>query len=317
MIIEDSQSVAAMDAPVGRQGKYMRTNYVLVTPVYNEEAIIGKVIESVIAQTVRPKAWFIVNDGSTDSSPEIIHRYESAHAFIQCLSLRREDIETYYSRRVYVVLEGIKKAREVGYDYIGVLDGDITLEPDYYESILKKFDEDPKLGIATGISLFPIQGKMVCPPMDSLHTPGSIQMFRKDCYDQIGGYTPLKYGGDDTLCEITARMHGWKTRNFPELVSYQHRQVGTGDGRGILKARFRQGLTDYNVASHPIFMISKTLRRMFVESPFVIGSLTRFAGYLYGFCIREKCTIPTDVRRYIRKEQLQRVFGFLRSGKTS
>jgi poly-beta-1,6-N-acetyl-D-glucosamine synthase len=295
----------------------MKTNYVLVTPVYNEGDLIEKVMKSVIAQTIRPTVWVIVNDGSTDQSLEIIRRYESSHSFIRCLSLRREDIETYYSRRVYVVLEGIQEAKKTDYDFIGVLDGDTTLEPNYYESILQKFDQDPTLGIATGISLFPIKGKLVCPPMDSLHTPGSIQMFRKDCYDQVGGYTPLKFGGDDTLCEIAARMHGWKTRNFPELVSYQHRYVGTGDGRGILKARFRQGLTEFNVATHPVFMIAKTLRRILIEPPYVIGSLVRLAGYLYGHCSREKCVIPEDVKRYIRKEQLGRVFGFLRTGKTS
>jgi poly-beta-1,6-N-acetyl-D-glucosamine synthase len=295
----------------------MKTGYILVTPVYNEGANIEKVIESVVAQTIRPKVWVIVNDGSIDRSPEIIRRFEAFHSFIRCLSLRREDIETYYSRRVYVVLAGIEEAKKTDYDYLGVLDGDITLEPDYYESILKKFDQDPTLGIATGISLFPVNGKLICPPMDTMHTPGSIQMFRRDCYDRIGGYTPLKYGGDDSLCEITARMHGWKTRNFPELVSYQHRYVGTGDGRGILKARFRQGLTDYNIATHPVFMFAKTLRRFFIESPFVIGSLTRFAGYLYGYCIREKCVIPKEIRRYIRKEQLGRIFGVLPKAKIS
>jgi hypothetical protein len=102
-------------------------------------------------------------------------------------------------------------------------------------------------------------------------------------------------------------MHGWQTWSFPDLKAVHQRPVGTGDGRSILRAKFRQGLTDYCLATHPVFMMAKCLRRCFRERPYGGAGLARLAGFAYGYLVHERRQIVDDARRYVRKEQMRRL----------
>ena len=290
----------------------MKKDYVLITPAYNEERLIDGLIKSVIAQTILPQKWIIVDDVSTDTTGEMIKRYAGQYDFITYLRLPRGEEATYYGRRTNVVLNGYEAIKNLRFDFLGVLDADITLGPDYYEGILQEFEQYPKLGIAAGIFLYENKGRLEQALMDRLCTSGSHQVFRRECYEQIGGYISLKHGGDDSLVDIMARMYGWKTWSFDKYPVVQCRTVGTGDGRSILQARFRQGLTEYGIATHPVFMLAKSLRRAFLEKPYIVGSSARLAGFLYGYLLREKRTLPPEVVRFVRKEQIGRLWSCVR-----
>jgi hypothetical protein len=287
----------------------MNNAYILVTPVHNEEKLIGQVIESVAAQTILPKKWIIVDDGSTDDSPRIIKRYENKHAFISYLRFNEHRHESYYSRRVSVVLYGVETTKNLEYDFFGVLDGDITLEKTYYEAILQEFERNIKLGVASGVYVNKRGDNFQPVLIDANHVPGGIQMFRRQCYEEIGGYIPQKYGGDDSCAEIMARMRGWETRSFPKCRVIHHRPTGTMCGTSVIRARFHQGLTEYGIATHPLFMVAKSIRRAVLEKPYFIGSIARLFGFLYGYCMREERRFPPEVIRFVRKEQMRRLFG--------
>lgn len=291
----------------------MRKDYVLITPARNEEKNIERTIKSVVTQTIIPKKWIIVDDGSTDKTHEIIKRYESEYDFITFLRTEHTNTETYYGHRTRAVLAGYEKIKTLEYNFLGVLDADIFLGPKYYEGILTEFERDPKLGLAAGTFEYEINGHREKSHMAQLYTSGSHHVFRRECYEAIGGYIPLKNGGDDSLADIMTRMHGWKTWSFDEHMVIQRRFVGTVD-RSILRARFRQGLTDYGIATHPLFMLAKLFRRAFIERPYFTGSLARLAGFLYGYWHREKRKICPEAIRFVRKEQMQRLL-YWRRGK--
>jgi len=286
----------------------MKTKYVLITPVYNEEELIEQTIESVIAQTILPKRWIIVDDSSTDRTFEIIKRYEAQHDFITSFQLERKDIASYYSHRTLVFSAGYERIKSLEYDFICSLDADISLGPRYYERILEEFDKNPQLGIASGIYVDKVGGRLRKILIDKIHCPGAVTVFRRECYEVIGGYIPLEYGGDDSCAEIMARMNGWETRSFSQYQVIHHRPVGIGDERSILRARFRQGLTEYGIATHPLFMLAKSLRRAVLEKPYLVGSIARFVGFLVGYLLREKRKIPPEAMRFVRKEQIRRLW---------
>ncbi len=290
----------------------MKKTYVLITPAHNEEENIEKAIESVVSQTIIPKKWIIVNDRSTDGTDEIIKKYEIRHDFITSIKLTSDDVGTYYSHRTHAVLEGYKRIRNLKFDFLGVLDADITLRPTYYEAILAEFEKHPKLGIAAGMFVYEVNNRYEKSLMSPLYTSGSHQVFRRECYEAIGGYIPLKYGGDDSLADIMARMYGWKTWSYDEHPVIQHRFVGTGDGRSILRARFQQGLTEYGIATLPLFMLAKLFRRAFLEKPYFIGSLARLVGFLYGYWRHEERKLPDGVIRFVREEQIKRLLSWRR-----
>ena len=285
----------------------MKTDYALITPAYNESEFIEETIKSVVAQTILPMKWIIVDDGSTDTTVEIVRRYERDYDYIECIRCQREPNRSYYGSNVYAINEGYQRVKDLTFDYLAILDADMILCPNYYEEIFKRFDMNKDIGIATGTYLEKIDQGLTEALIDRRSTPKALQVFRRACYDQIGGYIPCKNGGEDSCAEVTARMYGWQTWSFRDIQTIHQRPLGARGDRSVLRVQFRQGLADYCLATHPMFMFVKCLRRCLVEKPYLRSGLVRFAGFLYGYLIREQRQIPDDVRKYLRKEQLKRL----------
>jgi biofilm PGA synthesis N-glycosyltransferase PgaC len=288
----------------------MGEQYAIVTPAYNEAGHIARTIESVIRQTILPIRWVIVDDGSTDETAAAIHSYARTYSFIRYVRRQRAKDDAYFASNVYALMEGVRHLRDLGYEFLAVLDADITLPPDYYERILQQFRADPKLGVASGIYENLVNGRLQKVLSDRRSTPKAIQVFRRACFEQIGGYVPLVHGGEDTCACVMARMHGWTTWSFPELKAVHQRPAGIRNARGLLRTRFRQGLCEYGLSTHPLFMVVKSLRRCLLEPPLLVGGILRLGGYLYGYLKREPCQIPAEVAAYARQEQINRVLYF-------
>lgn len=287
--------------------------YVIITPAYNETGYIEQTIRGVLAQSIVPRKWVIVDDGSTDNTAEVIQQYAKRHEWIQYVYRKKESAHSYYASNVYAIQQGINeiqnsKFQTQNFNYLAILDADISLPKDYYEQILSRFNQDEKLGIASGIYQDLVNGKLRKVLNDRRSTPKAIQVFRRECFEQIGGFLPLKYGGEDTCSCVMARMNGWKTWSFPELCVVHNKPVGMGHAGNMLKIRFRNGLNDYGLATHPLFMLAKSLRRCVREYPLIVGGLARMVGFIYGYCLRPKRQIPDDVIHFIRKEQITRLF---------
>lgn len=286
--------------------------YIIITPAYNEAAYIECTIRSVLAQSILPYKWVIVDDGSTDDTAKIIQQYTAKYRWIQYIYRAKEPSENYYASNVYAIMTGYTQVKTNNYDFLAVLDADITLPKNYYEQIFDRFRQDERLGVASGVYQDLVNGKLYTVLNDRRSTPKAIQVFRKNCFEQIGGYLPLKYGGEDTCSCVMARMNGWKSWSFPELCVVHNKPVGTGHASNMLKVRFRNGLNEYGLATHPLFMLFKSLGRCIKERPIISGGMARITGFLYGYCLREKRQIPDEVVRFIRKEQTGRLFNFNR-----
>jgi len=137
----------------------------------------------------------------------------------------------------------------------------------------------------------------------SRSVPGATLLFRRQCFKDTGGYIPLKYGGEDTVAGVVARMHGWGVESFPDLKVYHHRRTRSGDGNH-LSGRFREGEMDYSIGSHPLYQSAKIFSRLW-EKPYLFGSLTRASGYFWASLCREARIVPEDVVHFLRKEQLE------------
>jgi poly-beta-1,6-N-acetyl-D-glucosamine synthase len=284
--------------------------YVIITPAHNEEAFIEKTIESVINQTVRPAKWIIVNDSSTDRTCEIVERYVSHHDFIQLIKVKRE-AGRHFGNKVRAFNHGVAALLGSGYDYIGNLDADISIGSDYFEKILPEFDKDPKLGIAGGIVYTKIHNNFVTHDETLDSVGGAVQMFRRTCFEEIGGYLALPFGGIDAAAEITARMRGWKVRKFPENRVFEHRRTGTAVS-GPLAARIKEGRRFYSLGYGFVFYLVRCLYRL-KDRPFVLGSAAALLGYLDSMIRLRPVVLSREAVLYLRAEQrgkLRRTLGF-------
>jgi glycosyltransferase involved in cell wall biosynthesis len=281
-----------------------RKQYVLITPARNEEGNIERLIESVLSQTILPKKWIIVSDGSTDRTDKIVAGYAEKHELIHPVSTGKQGRGDFASKAL-AFKAGYEKLGDAAYEFLGNLDADLSFDADYFERILGHFEADPKLGIAGGI-IWELVGNRFVPSRTSLNSvAGAVQLFRRECYQSIGGYIPLEKGGIDAAAQIMARMRGWRVQTFPELLVRHHRRVLTGSSR-ILSTRFREGMTNYLLGYHPFFQIMSCSYRV-IDRPYLVGTLHVFAGYIWASLQRHKRAVPDDVVKFLRSEQMARL----------
>jgi poly-beta-1,6-N-acetyl-D-glucosamine synthase len=287
-------------------GKDMQTErYVLITAARNEGAYIANTLEAVVSATRRPSRWVVVSDGSTDRTDEIVRDFARRHDFIELLRLDRPNARS-FSSKAFALNAAYEVIRRIEFDFIGILDGDVSVPPDYYDALIAQFEAYPRMGLAGGVIVEDDGGRWELRRSDPLKdVAGAIQFFRRECYDDIGGLIPLRWGGIDTASNVMARQKGWDVRVFCNLRVRHHRPTGTA-GVTPHRSRFRGGMRDYSLGYHPLFEIGKCCRRI-LERPYLTGSASHLGGYLWGMLTAHKPAMPVDFVRYLRREQMLRM----------
>jgi len=282
--------------------------YVLITPARNERTFIEGTLQSVVAQTVKPEQWVIVSDGSTDGTDEIVTRYMRDHAWIDLVRMPEHRDRT-FAAKVACVNTGYARLSGIPFDMIGCLDADITFGPDYFEYLLARFREEPGLGVA-GTPFVEDEVHYDYRFTNIEHVSGACQLFRKECYDAIGGYVPIKGGGIDVLAVRMARMKGWRTRTFTERSCYHHRKMGTGT-TGKVRALFKLGKEDYYLGGHPLWQAVRSVYQL-TRRPYVIGAVMLLFGYLWAAARGMERPVSVELMEFHRREQMQRLKKALR-----
>lgn len=283
--------------------------YVLISPAWNEAAFIEQTIKSLIIQTIRPIRWVIVSDGSTDGTDDIVKRYTDQYEWIELVRMP-ERSERHFAGKVHAFNAGYERVKNLKYDIIGNLDADISFDEGYFAFLLSKFAEDPHLGVGgTPFSEGSQQYDYRFTNID--HVSGACQLFRRECFESIGGYQPIKGGGIDWVAVTTARMKGWRTRTFCEKICIHNRPIGTAQNTD-LSARFRLGRKDYYLGGHLLWEFFRSLYQM-KNKPYILGGLLLFSGYVWAFLCKVEKPVSPELIRFCQKEQMDRLKAFLLS----
>ena len=283
--------------------------YILITPARNEAAFIEQTIKSVIQQTILPLKWVIVSDGSTDGTDEIVKKYKANHDWIELVRMP-ERKERHFAGKVHAFDAGYAKVKDLNYDIIGNLDADITFEKDYISFLLEKFDKNLRIGVCG--TPFKEESQQYDYRFTSIdHVSGACQLFRRKCFESIGGYVPLKVGGIDLVAVITARMKGWQTRTFTEKTSVHHRKTQSGKHNSLMRT-FRSGYHDYLMGGSPIWQVFRSMYQM-SKSPLIVGGSFLLAGYFRAMLMRAEQPVSREFVAFRRKEQMSRLREFLRA----
>jgi poly-beta-1,6-N-acetyl-D-glucosamine synthase len=260
---------------------------------------------------VRPLRWIIVSDCSTDRTDEMVRKCAEEHQFIELLRLT-EVHERNFGAQVKAINRGFAEMKDVPYEFIGNLDSDVSFGPTYFEDLLARFEADERLGLAGGD---------ICEEQDGVFKPRrlnsrqsvahAVQLFRRECFEEFGGYLALPYGGPDWHANVVCRMNGWHVYSFPELMVSHHRPTGGAEGR--VRSLYRQGRMDYSLGTHPVFEIARSARR-FRSRPYVVGGLVRLFGYTSACCEREKRAVSDRFVKFLRDEEMKRLRRFVSGG---
>jgi biofilm PGA synthesis N-glycosyltransferase PgaC len=280
-----------------------RLKYVLITPARNEGKYIRLTLESMAAQTYPPLRWVIVSDGSTDKTDEIVSEFTRTNNWIELVRLP-EGRDRSFAAKVTAFNAGFDRVKDLQFDVIGSLDADISFEPDYFEFLLDRFAAFPRLGV--GGTPFVEHGTHYDYRFTNVeHVSGACQMFRRECFADIGGYIPIRGGGIDWTAVTTARMKGWQTRTFTEKTCLHHRPMGTGNG-SRLGGFFRHGQKDYYLGGHPVWQMARCAYQI-TRSPYVVGGAALLGGYVWAALSRRDRPIPQELIAFHRREQMTRL----------
>lgn len=276
--------------------------YVVISPVRNEEDYIQLTLDSVISQTIKPIKWIIVDDGSQDKTAQIAQRYLNKFSWIYLLTLSNRG----FRQRG----EGVINAFNAGFalvnfkfDFIAKLDGDVSFQHDYFERLFDYFKSNPALGIAGGGIYIKEKNSWVLERVPSDHVRGATKVYRRKCFEDIKGLQPV--GGWDSIDEIKAQMKGWETRSFEDLIVFHHRPLGQADGK--LSTMVKSGVSSYVRGYHPLAMLFRGAVRAIKDRPILLSGLAMWWGYLKSWLINSPQFDDPELVAYYRKKTLRRL----------
>ncbi len=278
----------------------------LITPARDEAPHIERTIRAVAAQTRPPDLWLIADDGSSDQTPELLRELAPSVPFLRVLHApQRPDGAGADRLAVAAEARAFNWALETvdldGFTHLGKLDADVELPPDYFERLLERFLEQPALGISGGVLVEPGRRGWRPTSVPAYHVRGALKLYDRRCFEQIGGITERL--GWDTIDETYARMHGFETHSFPEIVARHHRPVGSADG--TLRGYARHGLCAYVLRYGFPWVLARSLK-VATQRPYGLSGAAFLYGFLRGFLRSEPKVEDARFKRFVRRELRER-----------
>ncbi|MAT84338.1 MAG: glycosyl transferase family 2 [Gammaproteobacteria bacterium] len=284
----------------------MRNRYLLITPCRDEADYLQHTIDSVASQTVPPAKWVVVDDGSTDETPQILARAVEQYPFIEVV--RREDrgrravgpgvIDAFYA--------GLEAVNLDDYDFVCKLDGDLEFQPRYFERLMELMAEDPLLGNVSGKLYLRYGDRLVEERLRDDNAIGPSKFYRTECFKAMGGFVrQVSWDGiDGHMC----RLHGWipAAREEPELQVIHLRRMGSSE-ISFWEGRKRWGRGKYFMGSRFYYVLAQAFYRMF-ERPYIISGIGIVVGYLQAVRARETRYENPDYLKFFRRYELESLF---------
>jgi glycosyltransferase involved in cell wall biosynthesis len=281
----------------------MQTKYIIISPVRDEEKHIEKTINSIIAQSIRPAEWIIVNDGSQDNTGIIIDKYAEQYNWIKAVHRPDRGVRVAGSGVIEAFYAGYERIQTNNWEYIIKLDGDLSFEADYFKKCFEYFMLDKHLGVGGGDIYNIIDDVPVLEKNPKFHVRGATKIYRREAWEDIGEL--IKAPGWDTLDEVKANMMGWKSYSFSDLKVYHYRVTGGADGQW--RSSVKDGLANYITGYHPLFMIIKCMIRVIREKPFMVDGLGHLYGFIKGYVTKVPQIDNKDLIAYVRKQQIYKI----------
>ena len=282
-------------------------DYIIIMPAFNEEENIADTLNALIQQTLLPKRLIVVNDGSSDATPQIVETYRREYPWMELVN---NNIKAAYApggKVVKAFYHGFNTI-DVPYDVVVKLDADLILPPHYFERVMDMFQNDDQLGIAGGINVVKRNGDWVYENFsDKDHVKGAYKAYRKSCFEAIGGLRPSL--GWDTADELIAMYHGWKVKTDPSLTIKHVRARGTSSG--FIKIMKKIGYSMYRLRYGLFITMISAMKAGLVNRPFIISGFTVLYGWFEALLRRDDFIVNKEEGKFIRQFRRRRMFGKL------
>lgn len=260
----------------------MQRSYVVISPCRNEAAYMRRTLDSMVAQSQPPRLWVIVDDGSTDATPEILAEYTAAHDWIRVVLKPDRGHRAVGPGVIEAFYAGLETVSLADFDYLCKLDLDLDLPPRYFEILMDRMEADPRIGTCSGKAYFRnTAGALESENIGDEMSLGMTKFYSVDCFEQIGGFVrEVMWDGID--CH-KARQLGWTPASWddPDLRFEHLRPMGSSQ-QSIFTGRRRHGFGQYYMGTHPLFLLASAINKG-RQRPYVVGGLAMLQGYFGAF----------------------------------
>ena len=281
----------------------MEHRILIVSPVRNEAAHIELVARALAAQELPVARWIVVDDGSDDGTAEILSRLEDELGFMEVISGGTKETGPVRDRLARAAAprtfnRGLATVDPRDYTHIVKLDGDVELPPRYFRELMARFDADPELGLAGGVLVEPMEdGSMRRIEIPRSHVHGATKCYSLACFEAIGGVQERL--GWDTIDETYARMRGYRTYSYTDLIGVHHRPLGSADG--TVRGHARHGECAYIAHFTPTWVALRAFK-VGRRRPVGLSGAAFFYGYARAAVRRVERVPDRQYRRFTQRE---------------
>lgn len=283
----------------------MDDSYLLISPCRNEAEFMINTLDSVLNQSVLPAKWVIVDDGSTDATPDILRQYADKHDFIQIVTRENRGHRSVGPGVIEAFYAGLETVDLNDYGYVCKLDLDLIMPPRYFEKMISRMHANPRLGTCSGKAYFRDKGSEYLIPEECSDESsiGAAKFYRMACFKQIGGFVrQVMWDGIDSH---RCRLLGWISLSWDEEdVRFIHLRPMGSSQKGILTGRMRHGFGQYYMGTGLSYILASTLYRL-NKRPYVIGALAMMWGYIKSALTGVKRLDDPEMVRLMKRYQWQ------------
>lgn len=281
-------------------------NYIIVSPARNESRYMRHTLDSVCAQTVLPKVWVIVDDGSSDDTPLILNEYAEKFDWIKIITRDDRGHRSVGPGVISAFYAGLDTINYQNFTFLCKLDLDLDLPHKYFEELMHRCSNNLRIGSCSGKAYMKKGGELLSENISDEMSVGASKFMRVKCFDEIGGFVnAVMWDGID--CHL-ARMKGWQVISWddPNLNFVHLRPMGSSD-RGIIKGRIRHGRGQHFMGGSLLYSFAAAIYRI-PHPPIIVGGLMSFWGHLYSMVTGAPQYDNPEFRRFLRNFQRRALF---------
>ena len=279
----------------------MNRRYLLISPCRDEAAYMRRTLDTVLAQSIRPAKWVIVDDGSTDETPQILAEYAKQHDWIEIITRRDRGRRAVGPGVIEAFYAGYQTIRPDEYEYLCKLDLDLHLPPRYFEMLMKRMEDNPRIATCSGKAYIEENGRLINERHGDETSLGMTKFYRVTCFEAIGGFVrEVNWDGID--CH-RCRMKGWIACSWDEPdLRFVHLRKMSSSQQGIYAGRMRNGYGQYFMGTGFLFMAASAISRI-NQKPYVLGSLAMLWGWVKSAIQGKPRYADAEFRKFLRRYQ--------------
>jgi glycosyltransferase involved in cell wall biosynthesis len=280
--------------------------YCLITPCRDEAAYARRTIESVLRQTLRPAVWVIVDDGSTDSTPQILAEYAARHDWIRIVRRPDRGDRKLGGGVIDAFNAGLATVNLDDFDFVCKFDLDLEIPPVYFQEMVRRMRENPRIGTCSGKPYMELNGRLVSEKCGDENSVGMIKFYRVDCFRQIGGFVQMLMW--DAIDGHRCRMLGWIAVSWddPEIRFVHLRPMGTSH-KNWWTGRVRHGVGQWYMGTGFPYMLASAVYRL-PRPPVIVGGVAMLWGYIRSAIQRAPRISDPEFRKFLTKYQWSCLF---------